>query len=85
MISAVGIGIFYIGLTMKNAVVLTSGTLIYACFTFPSFPIMMEQIGKRVGKNLDLIATGNVFFLTQLVTAVVLTLIGLIISGQTKG
>jgi len=45
---------------------------------------MMELIGKRVGKELELVATGNVFFLTQVITAILLAIIGALINDDSK-
>lgn len=84
VVSAIGIAIASFGLYLKEIPTFVIGTLFYAIFTFPSFPIMMELIGKRVGKEFDLVATGNVFFLTQVVTAVMLEINGLMLDGKDK-
>ena len=84
VICFVGCGVCVLGLITDLPGVLVGGTLLYAVFTFPSFPIMMEQIGKRVGKELELVATGNVFFLTQLVTAGLLFGVGALLDMNTK-
>ena len=83
-ISLVGCGVCVLGLVIDMPAVLVGGTLLYAVFTFPSFPIMMEQIGKRVGKELELVATGNVFFMTQLITAGLLFGVGALLDMNTK-
>ena len=83
-VSAAGILVCYIGLAASSNITTVIGTLIYAAFTFPSFPIMMELIGKRVGKELDLVATGNVFFMTQIITAVMLQVFSWLIGSNTK-
>ena len=83
-VSAIGIFLCYIGLYIDNNYILVTGTLIYAVFTFPSFPVMMELIGKRVGSSLELVATGNVFFLTQVITAILLAIIGFILNEESK-
>ncbi len=84
LLSAFGIATSYAGLYFKNIPVLVVGTLLYATFTFPSFPVMMELIGKRVGKEMDLVATGNVFFLTQVITSLLLAAVGFILNTETK-
>lgn len=84
VVSAIGIAIASLGLYLKDIPIFVIGTLFYAIFTFPSFPIMMELIGKRVGKEFDLVATGNVFFLTQVVTAAMLEVNGLMLDGKDK-
>ena len=84
LLSALGIATSYAGLYLKSIPVLVIGTLLYALFTFPSFPVMMELIGKRVGKDMDLVATGNVFFLTQVVTSLLLAAVGFILNTESK-
>ena len=84
VLSAIGICISYLGLTLKNIPVVIVGTLIYSIFTFPSFPIMIELIGKRVGKPFELVATGNVYFMTQVITAVVLAIVGSLLNDKEK-
>ena len=61
LFGALCIVIAALGVSLKNVPTVVTGTLLYAIFTFPSFPLMMELIGKRVGKDFDLVATGNVF------------------------
>jgi len=74
----------YYGLKQDIKGLILVGTLLYAAFTFPSFPIMMELIGKRVGKELELVATGNVAILTQVITAALLQIVASIISAPSK-
>lgn len=59
------------------------GSILYATSSFPSFPIMMELIGKRVGKELQLVATGNVFILNMFETAVGLVAVGSMLTNKT--
>lgn len=84
LVSALGIATSYAGLFFSSIPILVVGTLLYATFTFPSFPVMMELIGKRVGKEMDLVATGNVFFLTQVVTSLLLAAVGFILNTESK-
>lgn len=84
IVSALGIVLAYFGLVLKSIPVMLCGTLIYSIFTFPSFPIMIELIGKRVGKAFELVATGNVYFLTQVVTAVVLAISGAMLNSKKR-
>ena len=84
VISAIGIAISFLGLYLKSIPIFVAGTLFYSIFTFPSFLIMMELIGKRVGKEFDLVATGNVYFLTQVITAAMLELIGVMLNDKDR-
>lgn len=74
----------FIGLWVESKVIIVIGTIAYAISTFPSFPIMMELIGKRVGKELELVATGNVFILTQIISAILIILVSYIIEGDPR-
>jgi hypothetical protein len=84
ILSAIGLAVSYLGLVVKNIPVILIGTLAYAIFTFPSFPIMIELIGKRVGKSFQLVAAGNVYILTHIVTAAVSTVVGHLLNGKDK-
>lgn len=82
--SSVGILVSLLGLWKGLVPVFVVGTLLYSIFTFPSFLIIMEQMGKRVGKEFDLVASGNVFFLIQIITAILLEVFGVILDGKSK-
>ena len=82
--SAGGMLVAFIGLWVESKVIIVIGTIAYAISTFPSFPIMMELIGKRVGKELELVATGNVFILTQIISAILIILVSYIIEGDPR-
>jgi hypothetical protein len=71
VLAAGGVTLVLVGLIIYENMCIVIGMVIYAIFTFPSFPIMMELIGKRVGKNLDLTATGNVFAMDFAITAII--------------
>lgn len=57
------------GLILHLNIPTIAGLVIYSIFTFPSFPVSLQAIGKRVGEHLDLVATANVFMMGQTVTA----------------
>src|SRR3990167_1544245 len=85
VLGAVALGVAAVAYHYGAFEVLVGGTLLYAVFTFPSFPIIMGIIGNRVGKDYDMIATGNVFVMAQLVTALVVAGSGLLIDDRDWG
>ena len=61
------------------------GCLVTACICFLiCFPIMLEQITIRVGKQYILLATGNVYFLSQALAAVFAQVFGIILSDKSR-
>ena len=46
----------------------------YSIFTFPSFSISLQAIGKRTGKLTDLVATANIFTVGQIFAAAIFSI-----------
>lgn len=62
------------GVAKKNMMFAMGGLASFSIFTFPSLTILLHTIGNRVGKNFDLVATGNVFTGGSAVTCLLLAI-----------
>lgn len=74
IISAFGLGIVVLGLYLKIIYVLLIGETIYAIGAIISLSIIIEAISKRVGKDLDLVATASTFSFGQIVSAIIFSI-----------
>lgn len=61
-----------IGVVTDQIIPSLCGIALYSIFTFPSLTILIQMIGKRVGTDFDLVATGNIFVLGSLATLLIL-------------
>ena len=59
-------------------------TVGFCICTMIGFTISIELIGKRVGENLIVFATGMVFFVSQLFTSITSFVIGFMLNDQTQ-
>lgn len=58
-----------VGLVLGNNLAIVAGLTSHSIFTFPSFPVVLQAVGKRVGKNFDLVATASIFMQGHTVSA----------------
>ena len=71
MVGVLGLGVTITGLIFHIKVAIIAGLGLYSIFTFPSFSITLQAIGKRTGPYTDLVATANIFTVGEIVSAVV--------------
>lgn len=72
------------GMVIGSTALLVAGVILYAICAFPCFPLILELIGKRYGKDFELIATANVYILTPFITSILLFLDGLLLDSGTE-
>ena len=56
----------------------------YGIMAMISYPLMIEEISKRVGKAYISVGTGMVFFLSQALTSILIYMLGFIMNSGTK-
>lgn len=68
----------------KNKILIVGIVTSYGICNLVGFPLMIEQIAKRIGKQYLVMGTGLVFFLSQGFTSLSAYIVGLITDSQTK-
>jgi len=77
-------GLACYSMTQKNQLMMYLATGIYALTTYPAFMILIDQIGKLVGKSMELTGTSAVYSLSSIIMGTSLFFIGLIIKDETE-
>jgi len=68
----------------KNKILIVGIVTSYGICNLVGFPLMIEQIAKRIGKQYLVMGTGLVFFLSQGFTSLSAYIVGIITDSQTK-
>lgn len=68
----------------KNQILIVAIVTCYGICNLVGFPLMIELIAKRIGKQYLVMGTGLVFFLSQGFTSLSAYVVGLITDSQTR-
>ena len=68
----------------KNKLIVVSFVALYSICNLIGFPLLIEKIAKRVGKDYLIMGTGMIFFISQMFTALSAYIVGIIMNSKTK-